>query len=112
MKKIFILAVAGLFLLPSSVVMAKAPFVELASLLYDAESKKQCKTDSIDALKSIGFELKSGTYDETDTVGVYKELKGVISCVDSDNGKIIIIMSGDNYILVIQKLDEAISELQ
>lgn len=94
-----------LLVLSGSIAIAKAPYVELVIVHYSG-SKQQCKTDAIKLLKSTDFELTPATNKTMDTVGTHGNLKGVVSCINQANQQMIIVMSGDNYPLIVKKLAE------
>lgn len=96
MLKPILATVLATFLLVSTSALAKAPYLELYTIPYNA-SKQQCKRDSIDALKRANFKLASGTYQGEDTVGTKGDYKGVVSCLNIDVGRVIIIVTGKHY---------------
>lgn len=96
MLKPILLATLASILLYSSVAAAQAPYLELYTLPYNA-SKQQCKRDSINALKEANFKLASGTYQGEDTVGTKGDYKGVVSCLNIDVGRVIVIVTGKHY---------------
>lgn len=95
MLKSSLFAISILLVLYSSSALAKAPYLELFTLPYNA-STQQCKTDARDALQQVGFKLTSSSSNQ-DVVGVKDNYKGVVSCQTIDVKRVIVVVTGERY---------------
>lgn len=98
-----ILVAASVFMMAETA-LANPPYVELDSIFYVA-AKDQCKDNAMEALRNAGFRTKSASYADEDSVGTAGEYKGVVSCINIDLERVIVIVAGPNYQEVVRKLD-------
>jgi hypothetical protein len=82
--------------------------------MFYVAAKGQCKDNAMQALQDAGFQTKAATYADEDSVGTAGEYKGVVSCINIELERVIVIVAGPDYQQVVRKLDklkEAMKEL-
>lgn len=85
---------ATVLMMSSISVFASPPKLEFFLTKYDGNN---CTSRAVAALSAAGFEIKKGTYQGEDRVGVFGNYKGAVGCSSEVKNSVVFVVSGPDY---------------